>query len=77
MISGQGTTHLYEAKYCPNCHSRRIHKRKGFHWFSRWKCRRCHSKFFNPLVVEVYVDSENWHVPKYKTLMRHLQNKRK
>jgi ribosomal protein L37AE/L43A len=46
----QGVDHGedYSIAECPRCHSMRIHKRKGFHFLARWRCRKCHKLFFNP-----------------------------
>ena len=38
----QGVDHFVTVAECPRCHSMRIHKRKGFHFLARWRCRKCH-----------------------------------
>jgi len=40
------------AECCPNCQSRRIHKRKGFHLIAKYRCRKCHSTFREPRGLE-------------------------
>lgn len=33
---------------CPYCGKNKFHKRTGFHWFARFKCRHCSATFFRP-----------------------------
>jgi ribosomal protein L37AE/L43A len=60
----QGVDHFVTIAECPRCHSMRIHKRKGFHFLARWRCRKCRKTFFNPKWKE-YVYPNQSEPPKY------------
>lgn len=44
-----GGEHHEHVRVCPHCKTWRIHKRKGFHLFAKWRCRKCHRAFLDPL----------------------------
>lgn len=52
---GQGS-HFTTIAQCPKCKSKRIHKRKGFHFWNKWRCRKCHKIFLFP-------NWKTWHYP--------------
>lgn len=56
-IGNNGGGHTAMIAQCPHCKSMRIHKRKGFKWFSKWRCRKCRRVFFSP----------NWKIWYYPT----------
>ena len=54
MPNGGG--HYETIAQCPRCRSMRVHKRRGFRIFNRWRCRKCHAVFFSP-------EWQSWYYP--------------
>lgn len=68
-----GDWHLYKSSFCPRCHSRRVHKRKGFHLIAKWKCNKCNKKFYSPTIIKYHADERfGGSNPSYRRLKKSL-----